>query len=152
MKENLLLGKLGKYRGIEDMPCGVCHKLTSKHTTGKKYSHHGQQSRRCELIDFRWNSIIVNTLIILLLLLQPYYIQNLLLYLNDLSIGLNSFQSIVNHYPGHYSRCFTFGSHCYSWKWQGSAVIYVWDSKHIHLKPLQFNWHANHIPCLLPNQ
>ena len=27
MKENLLLGKLGKYRGIEDMPCGVCHKL-----------------------------------------------------------------------------------------------------------------------------
>ena len=25
MKENLLLGKLGKYRGIEDMPCGVCH-------------------------------------------------------------------------------------------------------------------------------
>ena len=27
MKENLLLGKLGKYRGIEDMPCGVCHKV-----------------------------------------------------------------------------------------------------------------------------
>ena len=28
MKENLLLGKLGKYRGIEDMSCGVCHKHT----------------------------------------------------------------------------------------------------------------------------
>ena len=28
MKENLLLGKLGKYRGIEVMPCGVCHSLS----------------------------------------------------------------------------------------------------------------------------
>ena len=31
MKENLLLGKLGKYRGIEDMPCGVCHNFTETH-------------------------------------------------------------------------------------------------------------------------
>ena len=30
MKENLLLGKLGKYRGIEDMPCGICHTYINK--------------------------------------------------------------------------------------------------------------------------
>ena len=37
--------------------------LKSKHTTGEEYWHHGQQSLRCKLIDFRWNSTIA---------LQPY--------------------------------------------------------------------------------
>ena len=34
----------------------------------------------------------------------------------------------VRHYQRHYSRCFPFGNYAYSWKWQGSTVMYVWDS------------------------
>ena len=35
-----------------------------QHTTGKEYWHHGQQSLGCKHIDFRWNLIIANSLII----------------------------------------------------------------------------------------
>ena len=29
LEEKLLLMKLGKYKGIEDMPCGVCHTISA---------------------------------------------------------------------------------------------------------------------------
>ena len=35
-----------------------------------------------------------------------------------------------------------------SWNGQGSAIICVWDSKHVQLKPLLFNWLTNYIPCI----
>ena len=52
------------------------------------------------------------------------------------------------NYLCHYFRCFRFCNYGYSWKWQGSTVIYVCDSKHVQLIPLQFNWLATHISIM----
>ena len=45
-------------------------------------------------------------------------------------------------------NCFPFYSYGHSWKCQGSAVIYVWGSKHVQLIPLPFNRLTNRIPCI----
>ena len=54
----------------------------------------------------------------------------------------------VRHYARHYSRCFPFGNYGSLWKWHGSTVMYVWDSYHVLLIPLQSNRPVNHIPII----
>ena len=57
MKENLLLGKLGKYRGIEVMPCGVCHRKPNALTIAIKIHGYSRIGIRRLVHEDWWTKI-----------------------------------------------------------------------------------------------